>query len=87
MTNPTQADTFDCSVQLTTDPGMNFPSGMKFEDASTEEFLNIRATYVNAGGAGYEGVTRVITDGTKTLQADGRMQIEGASYVLLFDQE
>lgn len=83
MTNPTQADTFDCSVQLTTDPGMNFPSGMKFEDASTEEFLNIRATYANAGGAGYEGVTRVITDGTKTLQADGRMQIEGASYVLL----
>lgn len=83
LTNPSDEKTFGCSVQLTTDPGMHLPDAMEITDASTEEFLNFRAVYPNAGGAGYEGVTKVITDGTNTLDTNGIMTIQDATYVLL----
>lgn len=80
LTNPTGADRFDCSLQLTTDPQMNL-GGVKFSDASTEEYLNIRAIYPNTNEeAGYEGVTRVLTDGEKTL-SNGVLTIQNATYV------
>lgn len=82
LTNPTEAESFGCEVKLTTDPGMHLPAGMTITDASTVDFLNLRAVYPKTDNAGYEGVTKVITDGTKTLE-DGVMSIENATYVLL----
>src|SRR5882724_12809138 len=53
-----------CSIQLDTSPDMHFPTGMSFAETADNDYLNIRANYpANTGGAGYEGVTRVMTVG------------------------
>jgi alpha-L-fucosidase 2 len=64
--------TITCSIQLTTDPQMLFPRDMRFMNPSDTNYLNIRAKYPgNTGGAGYEGVTRVIVcGGTKSMNGD-----------------
>ncbi|GGM45164.1 discoidin domain-containing protein [Dactylosporangium sucinum] len=71
-------------VGLSIDPGMNLLNkGVTYTNASNTNFLNLRAKY--AGGtynAGYEGVTRIVTDGTKTM--DGAdVSVTNATYVLL----
>src|SRR5882724_1345449 len=74
----------DCSIQLTTDPGMHFPAAMTFTKIADANYLNIRANYApNTGGAGYEGVTRMVaTGGTKTV--DGNiLTISNATSVML----
>ncbi|MET7396934.1 discoidin domain-containing protein [Dactylosporangium sp. NPDC005572] len=69
---------------LSIDPGMNLLNkGVTFTNASNVNFLNLRAKY--AGGtynAGYEGVTRIVTDGTKTMDGTD-VQVTNATYVLL----
>jgi len=66
---PPKGTTVTCSIQLGTDPGMHFPSGMTFTNASNVDNLNMRVNYPsNTNGAGYEGVVRVIVSGgTKTI--------------------
>ena len=76
--------TITCSIQLTTDPGMEFPPGMTFTSLASTNCLNMRVNYgANTTDAGYEGVTRVVTDGgTETLNGN-ILTISNASSVLL----
>jgi alpha-L-fucosidase 2 len=80
--------TITCSIQLTNDPGMNFPSGMTFTPMVSanvnSNYLNMRVNYPpTAGSAGYEGVTRVVpTGGTVTVNG-GVMTISNATSVIL----
>jgi alpha-L-fucosidase 2 len=76
--------TISCSVQLTTDPGMNFPKDMAFTSLATTGNLNLRANYPkNTNGAGYEGVVRVVTSGG-TKSVDGNvLKISNAKSVIL----
>ncbi len=74
----------NCSIELATDPGMHLPSGMNFTSLASADYLNMRAKYrPNTGGAGYEGVTRVVTvGGTKSV--DGSvLNISNATSVML----
>jgi hypothetical protein len=74
----------DCSIRLDTDEGMHFPSGMKFTGLSDADFLNLRANYPpNTHGAGYEGVTRVISVGGEKTVDGNVLNITNASHVLL----
>ncbi len=73
-----------CSLQLSTDPGMHFPSKMKFASFASADYLNLRARYfADDTRAGYEGVTRVVTvGGTKSV--DGSvLTISNATSVML----
>jgi hypothetical protein len=83
LTAPTSG-TISCSIQLSTDPGMHFDSGMTFTNASNINYLNMRVAYPsNTNGAGYEGVTRVVTSGgTKTMNGNV-MNISGANSVIM----
>lgn len=76
--------TLDVKLALSIDPGMNLLNkGVTFQNNSNAEFLNLRAKYANGSyNAGYEGVTRVITDGTKVMEGDA-VSVSGATYVLL----
>ncbi|WP_238018807.1 discoidin domain-containing protein [Dactylosporangium sp. AC04546] len=69
---------------LSIDPGMNLLNkGVTVTNASNVNFLDLRAKY--AGGtynAGYEGVTRIVTDGTKTMDGTD-VSVTNATYVLL----
>ncbi len=73
-----------CSIELATDPGMRFPAGWSFKNVSSTDCLNLRVNYpANTGGAGYEGVTRIVTaGGTKTLNGD-ILTISNADSVIL----
>lgn len=72
------------TLGLSIDPGMNLLNkGVTYTDNSTTDYLNLRAKYPSGSyNAGYEGVTRIVTDGTKTL-SNGQVTVSNASYVLL----
>jgi hypothetical protein len=76
-----------CAIQLATDPAMNFPSGMTFSDASTADYLNVRATYgPGTNGAGYEGVTRVVTSGGSKSLSGNVVNVSNADSVILLSR-
>ena len=73
----------NCSIILDTEEGMHL-SSLKFTNKSDVDFLNLRANYPsNTNGAGYEGVTRVVsTGGTKSM--DGNyLNIKNANSLIL----
>ncbi|HXB60268.1 MAG TPA: glycoside hydrolase N-terminal domain-containing protein [Candidatus Acidoferrales bacterium] len=73
-----------CSIQLTTDPKMNFPTGMTFKSLASSDFLNMRANYPpSAGSAGYEGVTRVVANGGSESVDGSTLNISNAAAVVL----
>ncbi|MEV5479153.1 glycoside hydrolase N-terminal domain-containing protein [Streptomyces sp. NPDC052207] len=61
------------TLGLSIDPGMNLLNkGVTYTTNNTTDYLNLRAKYPNGSyNAGYEGVTRIVTDGTKTQQRPG----------------
>jgi alpha-L-fucosidase 2 len=74
----------NCSIQLATDPKMLFPRTMSFTNVSDANYLNLRAKYPeNTGGAGYEGVTRVVTSGGTKSLAGGVLNISNATSVIM----
>ncbi|MFC4591223.1 glycosyl hydrolase family 95 catalytic domain-containing protein [Sphaerisporangium corydalis] len=74
----------DVKLGLSIDTGMNLLNkGVTYANNSNTTFLNLRAKYPNGSyNAGYEGVTRIVTDGTKTMSGTD-VQVSNASYVLL----
>ncbi|GAA4588167.1 hypothetical protein GCM10023194_39080 [Planotetraspora phitsanulokensis] len=74
----------DVKLGLSIDPGMNLLNkGLTAVNASTTDFLNLRVKYPSGSyDAGYEGVTRIVTDGTKTM-AGTDVQVTNASYIML----
>ncbi|WP_236060152.1 glycosyl hydrolase family 95 catalytic domain-containing protein [Actinacidiphila acididurans] len=74
----------DVKLGLSIDPGMNLLNkGVTYTNNSTTDFLNLRAKYPSGSfNAGYEGVTRIVTDGTKTMSGTD-VSVSGASYVML----
>lgn len=76
--------TITCSIELTTDPGMNFPSQMTFESLADTNFLNMRVKYSpDTGTPGYEGVTRVVASGgTESVNGDV-LTISNANSIIL----
>ncbi|MET8787393.1 discoidin domain-containing protein [Streptomyces sp. NPDC004589] len=72
------------TLGLSIDPGMNLLNkGVTYTTNNTTDYLNLRAKYPNGSyNAGYEGVTRIVTDGTKAL-SNGQVTVSNASYVLL----
>ncbi|HVU27573.1 MAG TPA: glycoside hydrolase N-terminal domain-containing protein [Verrucomicrobiae bacterium] len=77
-------ETITCSIQLTTDSGMNFPSGMSFTSLASANFLNMRVKYPSsAGDVGYEGVTRVVVSGGTENVSGSVLNISNATSVLL----
>jgi alpha-L-fucosidase 2 len=73
-----------CDIQLSVDPKMSFPPGMRFIDVSDTDHLNLRVRYPpNTNGAGYEGVTRVIVSGGSKTMAGDILHVYGADSVLL----
>jgi alpha-L-fucosidase 2 len=78
------AGTLNCSIQLTTDPGMNFPSGMTFTSLASANFLNMRVNYPSsAGSAGYEGVTRVVPTGGTVSVSGSVLTVSNATSLIL----
>ncbi|UWE10877.1 glycosyl hydrolase family 95 catalytic domain-containing protein [Actinacidiphila bryophytorum] len=79
---PGQKETM--TLGLSIDPGMNLTSkGVTSTTNNSTDYLNLRAKYPSGSyNAGYEGVTRIVTDGTKTL-SNGNVTVSNASYVLL----
>ena len=78
--------TISCEIKLDDDPGMNFPGDMKFTSTATTDGLNIRAVYPNpdkTNNAGYDGVTRVETDGGTKTVVGNVLKIEGAKSVTM----
>jgi hypothetical protein len=76
--------TITCSIQLTTDPGMNFLSGMTFTSLPSTNFLNMRVKYPSsAGDAGYEGVTRVVVSGGTESVNGSILNISNANSIIL----
>jgi hypothetical protein len=79
--------TITCSLQLSTDPGMHLPSGMIFSNVTSAGFLNMRVYYpANTGGAGYEGVVRVVASGGTSSLTGTIMNITNANSVLMLTQ-
>ncbi|GAA0428180.1 hypothetical protein Acor_66810 [Acrocarpospora corrugata] len=74
----------DVKLGLSIDPGMNLLNkGVTYVNNSTVDYLNLRAKYPTGSyNAGYEGVTRIVTDGVKTM-AGTDVQVTGATYVTL----
>jgi len=74
----------DVKLELGIDPGMNLLNkGVTYVNNSNVNFLNLRAKYANGTyNAGYEGVTRIVTDGAKTMDGQA-VSVTNASYVLL----
>jgi hypothetical protein len=79
--------TITCSILLTNDPGMDFPSGMTFTSLATTNFLNMRVNYPSdTSDAGYEVVTRIVNTGG-TVSVNGSMlTISNATAVMLLTQ-
>ncbi|MFI0943892.1 glycosyl hydrolase family 95 catalytic domain-containing protein [Streptomyces sp. NPDC021020] len=79
---PGQKETM--TLGLSVDPGMHLlDKGVTVTDNSTTDYLNIRAKYPSGSyNAGYEGVTRIVTDGTRSI-SNGQVTVANASYVLL----
>jgi len=83
LTAPTRGK-LTCSLQLTTDPGMNFPADMTFTSRADTNDLNLRASYpARTGGAGYEGVVRVVTAGGAASVRGSILTISNADSVIL----
>ncbi|GHU82696.1 lectin [Bacteroidia bacterium] len=73
-----------CSILLDTDEGMHFNDRMKFTNISDTEFLNLRVNYApNTNGAGYEGVTRIITSGGQKSIDGNVLTVKDAQSVML----
>ena len=73
----------DCTFDLSTDPGMHL-DGTRFTSTTTPDYMNIRVWYhENTGGAGYEGVFKVVHSGGKKSIQDSKMNITGADHVIL----
>lgn len=74
----------DVRLGLSIDPGMNLLNkGLVATQNTSADFLNLRVKYPNGSyNAGYEGVTRIVTDGVRTKAGD-EVQVTGATYVLL----
>ncbi|WP_212822957.1 discoidin domain-containing protein [Catellatospora sp. TT07R-123] len=75
------------TLGLSIDPGMNLINkGVTYTNNSSTGFLDLRAKYA-AGtyNAGYEGVTRIVTDGTKAMSGTN-VSVTNATYVLLLSQ-
>ncbi|GAA1007748.1 hypothetical protein Aple_071350 [Acrocarpospora pleiomorpha] len=74
----------DVKLGLSIDPGMNLLNkGVTYVNNSNTDFLNLRAKYPNGSyNAGYEGVTRIVTDGVKTM-AGTDVSVTNATYVML----
>ncbi|SNT53302.1 Fibronectin type III domain-containing protein [Streptosporangium subroseum] len=74
----------DVKLGLSIDPGMNLLNkGLTAVNNSTVDYLNLRVKYPNGSyNAGYEGVTRIVTDGVKTMSGTD-VQVTGATYVTL----
>ncbi|WP_436761080.1 discoidin domain-containing protein [Streptosporangium sp. V21-05] len=74
----------DVRLGLSIDPGMNLLNkGLTAVNASTVDHLDLRVKYPNGSyNAGYEGVTRIVTDGVRTM-AGTDVQVTGATYVTL----
>ncbi|GAB3828555.1 glycoside hydrolase N-terminal domain-containing protein [Dactylosporangium cerinum] len=72
------------TLGLSVDAGMNLTNkGVTFTNTSNVNFLNLRAKYPNGSyNAGYEGVTRILTDGTKTMSGTN-VVVANATYVTL----
>ena len=86
LTKPTNG-TITCSIQLTTDTGMAFPSGMIFTPIVSTSYLDMRVNYPSADGtAGYEGVVRVVASGGTVSVNGSVMNIAGANSVLLLSR-
>lgn len=76
--------TITCSILLTNDPGMDFPSGMTFTSLANTDFLNMRVNYPSdTGDAGYEGVTRVVHTGGTVSVNGSTLTISNATAVIL----
>jgi alpha-L-fucosidase 2 len=76
--------TLSCSIQLAAGLNMRFPRDMTFTNESDTNYLNLRAKYPgNTGGAGYEGVTRVITAGGMESMDGDVLNISNATAVIL----
>ena len=75
---------FDMSLELSLDSGMHLLNkNLVPSNNSDVEFLNLRVKYpAGRYDAGYEGVTKVITDGSKTMDGD-TLKIVDATKVLL----
>ena len=72
----------NCSILLGTNASMNL-TGTTTINNSDVDFLNLRVKYAaNTNGAGYEGVSRIATDGEKTMNGD-KLVITNATYVTL----
>ena len=73
----------NCSVELGTDPAMLL-GGMRFTNVSDNDFLNLRANYSSdRGTAGYEGVTKIITDGGTKSVSNHVLTVSGANSLLM----
>ncbi|MFD6150548.1 discoidin domain-containing protein [Streptomyces sp. NPDC060243] len=74
----------DVTLGLSIDPGMHLlTKGVTYTNRTSADFLDLRAKYPNGSyNAGYEGVTRIVTDGKRTVSGD-KVRVTGASYVTL----
>jgi hypothetical protein len=78
--------TITCSLQLTTDPGMNFASypGMVFTPIVSANYLDLRVNYPpSSDDAGYEGLVRVVVSGGSESVSGSILNISNANSVLL----
>ena len=86
LTQPTNG-TITCSIQLTTDSGMSFPSGLTFTPIVNTSDLNMRVNYPsNTGTAGYEGVVRVVATGGTVTVNGSVLNIANANSVMLLSR-
>jgi len=83
LTAPTNGK-LTCSIQLGTDQGMNFPTGMSFSNEADSNCLVIHAHYPpGTGDAGYEGVVRVVVSGGSKSINGSVLSISGATSVMM----
>ena len=80
LTGPNGTGQFDVDLQLKMEDGMGM-GNVTVTDNSSIDFLNIRVQYHNTA-TGYEGVSKIDTDGTKSI-ANGIVSVKNATYVTL----
>ncbi|GAA1364417.1 glycosyl hydrolase family 95 catalytic domain-containing protein [Catellatospora chokoriensis] len=75
------------TLGVSIDAGMNLLNkGVTYTNNSNTTFLNLRAKYASGTyNAGYEGVARIVTDGTKAMSGTN-VSVTNATYVLLLSQ-
>ena len=63
---------------------MSLPGNWTFTPILDSDYLNMRVDYpANTGGAGYEGVTRVVASGGIKSMEGGMLNISNADSVIL----